>query len=104
MTMENDGSHSDSERVTAPLTQDVLVRWKSEIREFFNTTRRKLDQMREAGNLAQPSEPKPPTHNSHPTARDGSAPIQAASAEDDSLDRLQVIKRRLAAQLENSRS
>lgn len=104
MTSDNGGYKSASIDRTTPLTTEVIQQWKAEIRDFFYTTERKLRQVREANDLRQPSTPTQPNQIAPPTASAVATSIHEPNTEDDSLDRLQIIKRRLAAQLETSRS
>lgn len=99
MSIDNDSNAMAAERAMPPLTHDVLARWKLEIRDFFATTQRKLNQLREA--LPQSYEPKQPVSVTRSMTGEY-PPTHDATAADESLDRLQAIKRRLAAQLGNS--
>lgn len=102
MCPDSDHSQTESEPGVAPITREVLVRWKLELRDFFSVTERKLNKFRNARDLQETSEPKPSVQWIGPTASGSPTPLYEASAKDEPVDRLQAIKNRLAAQLENA--
>lgn len=107
MFPDNDHRHADAEPDSAPVNHATLVQWKSEIRDFFVATEQKLSQFQNAQELQDSPEIVASAPQAHWADSKSIATIEQAPANQESregsLDRLQVIKHRLAAQLENSR-
>lgn len=98
MSADSDSTLSETEAHAGPITREVLSRWRSELREFFSATEQKLNRIRDA---ATADDRPRPLQIAEPKTSEG--PDSHAAAADQSLDRLQSIKRRLAEQLEASR-
>ncbi|WP_203328983.1 hypothetical protein [Candidatus Laterigemmans baculatus] len=107
MFLESDHRHADSDLDADPtssaalIDHDTLAEWKAEIRDFFARTGQRLNQFQVAPHPSE-TDPNLPAD----TATKDSVtelPPTSRAADEGSLDRLQIIKNRLAAQLENSR-
>ena len=90
-----------SEAAELAITPEVLQRWQCELQTFFSATRRRLAEVQAASPVAVVTESR--TSRAPTTGGDAelSAAAPASQGCDAPADRLQELKRRLAAQLAN---
>ena len=90
-----------TEAAELAITPEVLQRWQSELQTFFSATRRRLGELHAALPVAVVTDTRP---QRPPTTGGDAESIAAAPASQTCgapADRLQELKRRLAAQLAN---